>query len=1009
MDSDNEYAYSEEGEVRDNFDSDPEYDDYASEPEIEAAELENNYTDLLNEKYYNLMDYNNRIVDTLTYNIKNADISRRLHELQYKSRNVERAIINKEIELRLSLEKIESRMKEYLEILELEDKRPDFAKPPKRNVMTEAQLIEISKIKKELDQLLNSHTLIEESNEPISSNVWLEEWNMLADQDRQQLERIAERPFPKPQDYSSPELLEKAQDDFLDDIKMGLSYFEPFIKDEEKELRGLATRHGIKAPPKGTKANEEFLIEMRKLLRKGYIYRTGVRKLGGTYEKVYTKSSPKQFVKFLQEMRSLLPYTLQPDEQEFSDELKREARFLEQIKPFLAKMNREELYSCISNSGVSKRSNFEPKKFPAVPSKKVFIPRVISKQRIVNLFKPVSDVVINRINELERYIYKITDNKADWYNKKIKDIIFILNNYPDFKQKFINGEINIFQLALFENLLLQNGVLKVYPVKYEIRQKTISRLIQALYQEAIKIPIFRLSEILTKTVLTRRSKLLENFVFELAKTKQDYLSKIYILINFISSNGKLARTMPIDNLLTVFKEEAPQQQKDYSGYSQEELAALLSTRQININDLTQKIKQIESVNYTSIYVIFWPMPPQVKPDDPLKLLFEQKLKSLTPPSSVYFMNKNLNSLITELNTIRIRILNKYNLRYNRDSGKLVRRLKEETDEKTKILKIYNTKILEEYKRSGQSPVEPTQDVNTGNEYPNINSDKITELVNAVKRKLIKDKFNVPIELLELYDLNELYNRSTSKHKRGDYQEDVRYIDPVVYKKIKDYLVNEIDKNGISFLVQNNKYLEAAINLIISKTGIQIELTNYPKAINDLATNWKPTWENEEFRDNYGENVFQQLLKVVSGLDFYTRNKGQYYLLEQKFTPKEQVINRRPKARFEGTWYNVEYLDKDWATGEPLFKTETVPELTSTGRMELVERKIILPGKIPYIKRTLKTNLQNKTIEVWQEVEPGQIRYLEFGTKKNKGKGKYGKKNKFVKKQRVLESRRKRRV
>jgi hypothetical protein len=165
MDSDNEYAYSEEDEVRDNFDSDLEYDDYASEPEIEAAELENNYTDLLNEKYYNLMDYNNRIIDTLTYNIKNADISRRLHELQFKSRNVERAIINKEIELRLSIEKIESRMKEYLEILELEDKRPDFAKPPKRNVMSEAQLVELSKIKKELDQLLNSHTLIEESNE----------------------------------------------------------------------------------------------------------------------------------------------------------------------------------------------------------------------------------------------------------------------------------------------------------------------------------------------------------------------------------------------------------------------------------------------------------------------------------------------------------------------------------------------------------------------------------------------------------------------------------------------------------------------------------------------------------------------------------------------------------------------------------------------------------------------------------------------------------------------------
>jgi hypothetical protein len=972
--SDNEDFYSEEDEPRDNYDSDPEYDDYASEPDVEASEIENNYTELLNDKYQNLMDYNNRLIDTLTYTINNIELSKKLHELQFKSRNVERSIINKETELRLLLEKIESGMQENMENYELEDKRPDFVKPPNRNLMNESQLREIVRIKQELNSLLDSHTLIEESNEPINSSLWMEEWNTLSEQDRVKLERIAERPFPKPQDYSSHEKLQKAQDDFLDDIKFALGYFEPFIKKEETELIGLATRHGIKAPRKNTPEYDKFIIEMRKLLRKGYIYRAGVRKIGGVYEKIRFKSSPREFAAFLKQMRDELPYRLEPDEQEFSDQLKREELFRQKLKPFLAKLNKEELYSCITNSKTTKTSTFQPRRFPVAEPKKVFIPRVNSRQRIVNLFKSTPDIV-SKINELENYVYKITSNSAEWYNKKIRDIIFILNNYPDFKQKFKDGQINVFQLALFQNLLLQNGILKVYPVKYETRQKTIRRLIQALYQDAIKINIFRLSEILTKVVLTRRSRLLENFVFELATTKQDYLSKIYILIKFIEKNGTLARTMPVSDLLTIFNpEKQPDKSIDYTSYSREELAALLSTRQITINQLTQKIKQLESLNYTSVYVIFWPMPQQVKPDDPLRLLFEQKIKKITPPMSIYSMN----NIITELNGLRVQILNKYNIRYNQESSKLSKQLKENTDEKVKILKIYNSKILDEYKKVNATPFEPSAPITPGNVYQYINSEKITELLNAIKRKLIKQNFpGVDISLLELYDMNELFNNSTSKHVKQKQQEDVRYIDPIVHKKIKDYLVSEIDKQGITFLTQNNKYLELAIQQVISKTGVQIELTTYRKAIEDLVAGWKPNWQGEQILDNYGENVFQRLLLVNSGLGFYKRNAMQYYELEQKYTPKQQVINRRPKAQFDGKWYNVEYLDKDWSTGEPLLKTETVPELSSTGRMELVERKIILPGKIPYIKRILQTNRQGQYLDVWQEVEPGQIRYLEF--------------------------------
>ena len=104
---------------------------------------------------------------------------------------------------------------------------------------------------------------------------------------------------------------------------------------------------------------------------------------------------------------------------------------------------------------------------------------------------------------------------------------------------------------------------------------------------------------------------------------------------------------------------------------------------------------------------------------------------------------------------------------------------------------------------------------------------------------------------------------------------------------------------------------------------------------------------------------------------------------RRFTPEEEKTYTRPKTLFEGKWYDVQYLDKDWGTHQPLkqYKSE-LQKNGRTGQMEVVNKIVEKKGKYPFILRKLQSTTLGKTLDVWTEISPGLVTYSSsFGKKK----------------------------
>jgi hypothetical protein len=95
----------------------------------------------------------------------------------------------------------------------------------------------------------------------------------------------------------------------------------------------------------------------------------------------------------------------------------------------------------------------------------------------------------------------------------------------------------------------------VYPVNYGVRRDTIRKIIQGLYFLISNLRRFKRSRILTKVILTRRSKEIELMIFDLAKNKIDYFSKVARLLKFIKENiGEKTKADSLSNKLRSDKQ-----------------------------------------------------------------------------------------------------------------------------------------------------------------------------------------------------------------------------------------------------------------------------------------------------------------------------------------------------------------------------------------------------------------------------------------------------------------------
>ena len=112
---------------------------------------------------------------------------------------------------------------------------------------------------------------------------------------------------------------------------------------------------------------------------------------------------------------------------------------------------------------------------------------------------------------------------------------------------------------------------------------------------------------------------------------------------------------------------------------------------------------------------------------------------------------------------------------------------------------------------------------------------------------------------------------------------------------------------------------------------------------------------------------------------------EYDALVRMFTPPEEPIYTRPKTTFDGVVYDVEYLDKDWSTMQPLrhYKHE-LQKNVRTGQYEVVNKMVEKRGKYPFIKRELQTTQEGKVKEIWTEIPQSAVSYsTRFGKKKVK--------------------------
>jgi len=973
-DSENEEARSE--------DSNEEREGYAESISESVEELEDHYNDLLLEKYRLVLSFNNGGIDTKSYHINMARINRDLNETEFNERTVEQNIIEKEINLKGLLDNLESKLKGYV------DTKDAFQQP---KLLTSEELQEVKQIKYELDELYNKHRVIEEDDEPLVSNRVLNEWNRLNVKEKVKMELLTGLRYPDVSEFKNKVDFEKAEDTFIDNIGIFMeSFWDPYEQSEEKELLTIAKNRKFKVPPKGTKEYADFLEYIRTLIPYGFVHRTGIRKIGDVYEKVEFKTM-KEKLNELQILQKELPIKLTAEEQKYSDKLN-------EYIILLNKLSEEELRTCISNTTLLKptampfptaekelltfakklKLEIPPKGTPEyskfldyIGTKKYYqadLRRDKSKRQLEKALKDVPigltrfikengevvDNIVYKIDLLENYIYKITKDNKQAYYSKIKDIIFIFEHYPEFKIKFLQGGIDIIQLALFENVLRQEQETTVYPASVNKRKETIRKILQEIYINTYDIPRFRKSEILTKVILTKRSKELERFIFDSAENKRDYILKLKQITDFIKKRKQDILIIKLEDI--ILTKQPKEKIVDYASMDYKQIHTLLLQEQYHLQDLENKKRMIQAKNYNDVYAIFW-VPPPIIPPEQRKTWNDLLEKVKTSPKPMIYIN--------DLNKLHFYLIKQYKLDFIPGLPELNKSITQ-TSEKIEILEQNRVRVereqMEYYrknylsvlqKRYGQLPpkiyVKPPTLF-----YPKVDELIIGELVNLVKRTLMKADIN-----MELYDMNELNNKMTLTKKEGH----------TAYSKIQTYL-----KSSLGPELNNKRFLEKAILKVAEIMEIPIEITSYPNAIKELTKKWKKEFHGEIFMSLYDENVFEKLLTVTSPFDFYNV-LGEYTALLQRFTPPDKPIYTKPRTTFNGQVYDVEFLDKDWGTGQPLktYKREMVKN-PRTQMFEIVDKISVRKGKFPFIKRTLRTEQEGVIKEIWQEIKPGLVRY-----------------------------------
>jgi hypothetical protein len=404
----------------------------------------------------------------------------------------------------------------------------------------------------------------------------------------------------------------------------------------------------------------------------------------------------------------------------------------------------------------------------------------------------------------------------------------------------------------------------------------------------------------------------------------------------------------------------------YDTVTLKNIEVLLSKEYSQLHLLTEEKRNIERENASGIFVINW------KPETVLQQNDVQKWNTFK--QDILNSNKNDLAKIILLNEYRAKLLYTHTIELKDDLLNITKEIQlvNKNIKDLETVKLHKQKEELQQRNKGfvqRVPVVTYEPI----KYPVITKEIIEQFIRAYKRTLVLATVPDPykkIDLLELYDLNELQH--TTKIQGTPIVNEHMYI------KIKKYLLVEIDQQLL-----HQRFLLAAIEKISNMVSPNTEITSVSRAIENITRNWKQTYNGEVLLDFYGENLF----KILQSGDQYKFYKviREYDALVRMFTPPDEPIYTRPKTTFDGKIYDVEYLDKDWSTHQPLrhYKHE-LQKNVRTGQYEVVNKMVEKRGKYPFIKRELKTTQEGKVKEIWTEIPQSAVSYsTRFGKKKVK--------------------------
>jgi hypothetical protein len=159
-------------------------------------------------------------------------------------------------------------------------------------------------------------------------------------------------------------------------------------------------------------------------------------------------------------------------------------------------------------------------------------------------------------------------------------------------------------------------------------------------------------------------------VFDLAKNKIDYFSKVAKLLKFIKENSaEIALTTKISDIIGIFDSTQPDIPRpvNYNTLKPDELLALLNATSEKIKGLQKEYNELQAKNYEGTFVIFWNPPPIVKTSDPVFKRFNETLEQAKNiirtfgPTGPTGKGPSLHSLILDLNAMRISMIKKYKI------------------------------------------------------------------------------------------------------------------------------------------------------------------------------------------------------------------------------------------------------------------------------------------------------------------------------------------------------------